>query len=86
MLAEKLLAWLRVRYEPNSGNGTGILVYPVLVYQYGPNGVRDKTTAKKIIRILENHGWLLEIEGGAEVDGKYRQEVWRVHHALWEEN
>lgn len=84
ILAEKLLTWLKGRYDPNGGSGNGLLVYPVLLYQYGPNGLRDKTKAKKIIGILENHGWLFEVEEGAEVDGKHRKEVWRIHPTLWE--
>ena len=48
------------------------------MYQYGPNGIRDKQTAKRIASILEEHGWLIRIEGGLEVDGAHRREVWRV--------
>ena len=90
VLAEKLLAWLRVRYGPNSGNSNAgpmrsVLIYPVLIYQHGPNAVRDKATAKRIIGILENHGWLYRMDGGTVVDDKHQQDVWTVHPALWEE-
>ncbi|MSQ17735.1 MAG: DUF3987 domain-containing protein [Dehalococcoidia bacterium] len=89
VLAEKLLVWLRARYanSRNSGNSsrwTPVLVYPVLIYQHGPNALRDKATAKNIIGILEGHGWLLRVEGGAVVDEKHRQDVWSVHPTLWE--
>lgn len=88
VLAEKLLAWLKVRRSTNSrnsGNSAGALVYPVLIYQHGPNALRDKATAKKIIGILEGHGWLHRVNGGAVVDDKHRLDVWSVHTALWGE-
>ena len=55
------------------------------IYQYGPNAVRDKATAKRIVGILEDHSWLHLVNGGVVVDGKHRQEVWMVHLALWGE-
>jgi Protein of unknown function (DUF3987) len=89
VLAEKLLVWLRARGKNgrNSGGGLGepILIYPVLIYQHGPNALRDKATAKKIIGILEDHGWLHRMDGGAVVDDKHRRDAWSVHPALWEE-
>jgi hypothetical protein len=68
ILAEKLLAWAQ-QYEH---------IYPQRIYQYGPNGIRDKHTAHRIANILEEHGWLIRVEGGLEVDGAYRRDVWRV--------
>jgi hypothetical protein len=68
LLAEKLLAWAQ-QYD---------YIYPQKMYQYGPNGIRDKQTAKRIASILEDHGWLIRVEGGQEVDGAHRREVWRV--------
>jgi len=70
ILAEKLLAWAQtLRDNP---------VYPQLVYQCGPNPIRDRETAMRIIRILKNHGWFLPIEGGATIDGSHRREAWKV--------
>ena len=82
MLAEKLLGWLKRRGTMNSGNSASRLVYLVLTYQYGPNTVRDKATAKRIVGILEDHGWLLPIDRGAVADGKHRQDAWQVHPAV----
>lgn len=70
VLAERCLAWARNR---------GCLLTLPDLYQFGPNPVRDKETAKRVIGILEGHGWLLQIPGGAEVAGKRRRLAWEVH-------
>lgn len=71
ILAEKLMKWAQ-------GKAYKLISLP-LVYQTGPNGIRDKATAKRIVRILEDHAWLIPVEGGAEVAGKHRREVWEVN-------
>jgi hypothetical protein len=48
------------------------------LYQYGPNQIRDKNTALNVARILEDHGWLLPVEGGSSINGKTRREVWKI--------
>jgi hypothetical protein len=56
------------------------VVHPAAIYNRGPvRAVRDRKTALRIIRILEEHGWLIPVEGGAEVEGKRRKEAWRIH-------
>ena len=45
------------------------------IYQLGP--VRDKATAAKLVAILEDHGWLVPIVGGAEVAGQRRRQAWQ---------
>jgi len=45
-------------------------------YQLGPN--RERDTAKAAIKILEEHGWLQRIPGGAEIRGQHRREVYRI--------
>ncbi len=68
--AASLLGWLNKKGHS--------LVYPSLIYQKGPiRRLREKETALKAIKILENHGWLLEINP-TDVDGKRRREVWRL--------
>jgi hypothetical protein len=69
--AEKLLAWLR-------GGWLEALVSLPDVYQLGPNEIRDKRTAKEAVSVLEDHAWLLRVEGGGEVGGIRRREVWRI--------
>jgi hypothetical protein len=71
VLAEKLLLWAKDK-------GHTLISLP-LVYQAGPNGIRDKATAKRIVQILEGHDWMIPIEGGAEVAGKHRRDVWEVN-------
>ena len=46
------------------------------LYRCGPNAVRDKKTATRMMDILEQHHRALRIEGGAVVNGKPRREVW----------
>lgn len=74
VLAEKVLAWLRTRECPNNN-----LVSSPDVYQLGPNAVRDKGTARRILEILSDHGWVRLVEGGAEIAGKKRRQVWEVN-------
>jgi hypothetical protein len=66
--AEATLAWLQ-QYE---------VVHLAQVYQFGPNAVRDAKTARRILTVLEEHGWLRRLDGGAEIDGTHRREAWRV--------
>jgi len=70
ILAEKLLEWAQTL--------EGKTLYPQLVYQYGPSQIRDRETARKIICILEDHGLLVAIPDGQEIDGSHRKEAWRV--------
>jgi hypothetical protein len=39
-----------------------------LVYQRGPNAARDKETALRLLKILEDHRWIKRVDGGAEAD------------------
>jgi hypothetical protein len=44
------------------------------IYQRGPcRRARDKATAAKIVALLEDHGWLMKIPGGAVVGGERRK-------------
>ncbi|MCH8843551.1 MAG: DUF3987 domain-containing protein [SAR324 cluster bacterium] len=71
LLAESLLEWAH-------GHD---FIFPQLVYQLGPNRIREKKVAMRIIGILEDHRWLVRVEGGMELDGSHRRDVWRVIHA-----
>ncbi len=70
ILAEKLKNWCQGFEE----------VYMSQIIQKGPSQVRDKTTAARIISILESHGYLRKIDGGKEIDGSLRKDVWLVVH------
>lgn len=69
LAAGRLLAWIR---------GRGPLVALADVYQRGPVGVRDKATAGRLLGILGEHGHVRRVDGGAEVDGRHRRDVWEV--------
>lgn len=71
VLAEKLLAWAQHQETE--------FVYLRKIYQCGPNAIRDAVAAKRIVSILEEHGWFMRIDEGMKLDGSYRKEVWRVH-------
>lgn len=44
--------------------------------QRGP--FKETERARKALRVLQRHGWVVPVEGGAEVQGKRRREAWRV--------
>lgn len=69
-LAEKVLAWGRAQ----QGHRFGISQ----LYQRGPNAVRDKAKASRIMGILAEHGWAYEIQGGAEIAGHRYRSAWEV--------
>jgi hypothetical protein len=70
-LAHRLLGWLHQSWNER------VISLPD-IYQNGPNLIRDKVTAAKLVKILEDHGWLHRIEGGAEVAGSRRRDAWRI--------
>ncbi len=70
-LAQRLLKWLlRDWREPN--------VSLPDIYQRGLNAIADQATVRRLVAILDEHGWLVRISGGAVVCGNYRREVWRI--------
>ncbi|MDD2337133.1 MAG: DUF3987 domain-containing protein [Geobacteraceae bacterium] len=70
ILAQKVYDW--GMQQPG-----GIIALAEL-YRCGPNAVRDKKTATRMIEILEQHHRAERIEGGAEINGKFRRDVWRL--------
>lgn len=71
LLAQKLLSWLAGSWDESA------ISLPV-IYQNGPNAIRDKATATKVVALLEDHGWLIRIAGGAQVAGQHRRDAWRI--------
>jgi hypothetical protein len=71
LASQALLNWLLTVWEE-----------PVIslpdIYQRGPSAIRDATTARKLVAILEEHGWLRRIPQGAVVAGQQRREAWRI--------
>lgn len=70
MLAQKVLEW-------GAQQPRGIIALAEL-YRCGPNAVRDKKTASRMIEILEQHNRVQRIVGGTEVNGKPRRDVWQL--------
>jgi hypothetical protein len=68
--AEMLLGWIHQHALKH--------VYLRQVYQYGPHTVRDAATAKRVIGILADHGWLTKVPGMV-IDNAYRKDVWEVY-------
>ncbi|MGZ8942815.1 MAG: hypothetical protein ACXW00_08625, partial [Methylobacter sp.] len=72
ILAEKLLEWMR-----SEGLNQ---IYSTKVYHEGPGAIRSKANALPILKILENHGYLLPInpDQAPEIDGKIRKQAWSI--------
>ena len=70
-LAERLLNWLHKNWEEN-------LVSLPDIYQRGLSAISNKKIAVRTVAILEEHGWLVRVEGGDLVNGMPRKEVWRI--------
>jgi len=70
-LAQRLLNWLMHHW-----NEPAISLPDI--YQRSLNAIRDQATARKLVKILDNHGWLVEMPGGAVVAGQRRREAWRI--------
>ncbi|HQH73338.1 MAG TPA: DUF3987 domain-containing protein [bacterium] len=68
--AQALLDWL----HKNSKK----IITLAEAYQRGPNQIRDKKTATDALGILEEHGWIIPLPGGAEYDGMKRKVAWEV--------
>ncbi len=71
LLAQRTLDWLHKKWRENHLGLSDL-------YRLGPNAIRDSKTAKKMIHILEDHGWVVRMDGGAEVGGQHRREAWRI--------
>ncbi len=70
-MAQALLTWLQTAW-------TDPLVSLPDIYQRGPNAIRDKATASRLVTVLEDHGWLIRLPGGADVAGRFRKDAWRI--------
>jgi hypothetical protein len=69
-LAAKLLDWLESWGDPN--------VSLPDIYQCGPNAIRDRKTALRLVGILEAHRNLVKLPAGALVRGERRRDAWLI--------
>jgi putative DNA primase/helicase len=73
--AQRLLEWLVSRWvEPH--------VSVPDICQLGPNSVRVAKRAKELVKILEDHRWLIKVEGGAVINGQRRREAWSISRSM----
>ncbi len=70
-LAQKTIQWVHSQGYSE--------VYLAQLYQLGPNAIRESNTARRIAKLLENHGWFKELDP-KELDGSMRSEVWEVQY------
>lgn len=54
------------------------LLYSSVTLQRGPSRIRTAKSFKTAMGELERTGWAQPVEGGAEVDGAHRRNVWRI--------
>jgi hypothetical protein len=69
-LASLLLAWWQARSDPRCHLAT--------IYQRGLNALGDAATARRIVSILDEHGWVERLPAGTELDGAPRRDVWEL--------
>jgi hypothetical protein len=73
LLAETLLNWLHNTWLPKRGQ---TYISLTQVYQYGPPAIRNAQTASRIMRVLEEHGWVVPLEYSQR--GAARPTLWGV--------
>lgn len=69
-LAARLLAWWQTRPDRRC--------HLAEIYQRGPGSLRDAKTARNIVGVLEEHGWVCRLPAGAELDGRPRRDAWEL--------
>lgn len=78
--AEHLRRWI-IESWPGIASGQGRdpqTIVPRDVVRSGPNALRETATIRKLMGVLENHGWLFQLEAGAVIDGQARQIAYRI--------
>ena len=68
-MAQKLLTWIQTEW-------TELAISLPDIYQLGPNAVRDAATARRLVEILEDHGWLTKSRKPLVVAGTQRRDAW----------
>ncbi|WP_052215208.1 YfjI family protein [Belnapia sp. F-4-1] len=68
VLAQRLLAWWQARPDPQC--------HLAMIYQKGLNAIRTAEQARRIVGILQEHGFVTPLPPGVEIDGKARREAW----------
>ena len=71
--AEALLEWCHA-----TGRTGQKMLHSGAALRLGPARVREAETFRHAMVELERAGWANKIEGGAELDGRHRRNVWRI--------
>lgn len=72
-LAQRVLDWLLTRWSEPA-------VYPAAIYNDCTTiAVRDQKTAREILALLEEHGWLTRLDGNVLIKGRQRKEAWLIY-------
>jgi len=50
----------------------------VQVYQRGPMRIRDAETARRIMDLLVEHGWVRKVPHDVKIKGRRRREVYEL--------
>lgn len=69
-LADGLLTWWQGQPDPKQ--------HLAAIYQRGPNAIRVADTARRIVAVLVNHGYLDALPVGEVLDGAARNEAWEL--------
>lgn len=69
-VAARLLEWWQARPDPRC--------HLAMIYQRSLNAISDAETARRVVGILEDHGWVDRLPAGTELDGKPRHEAWEL--------
>lgn len=67
--AQHLLAWWQARQNPQC--------HLAQIYQ-GLNAIGDAATARKLVTVLEEHGWVRRLLAGTTIDGAPRRDAWEL--------
>ncbi|MBV8774453.1 MAG: DUF3987 domain-containing protein [Deltaproteobacteria bacterium] len=71
------LAVLTLKWLQETWSEPGRLISLPDLYRLGPAAIRDKATASEVVKLLIDHGWLVEARPQI-VNGKPRRQVWRI--------
>lgn len=69
-LAQRLVAWWQGRPDAQCRLAD--------LYQTGLSAIRDAATARRIVGLLEEHGWVQRLPPGTMLDGAIRKEAWEL--------
>ncbi len=69
-LAARLLAWWQARPDPRC--------HLAAIYQTGPRDLRDAGIVRRIVAVLEEHGWVRRLPAGTPLDGAPKRDAWEL--------